>query len=75
MTWMPIEGITADQFRERLGRDPEDDDLERVNCESAGLIGHRRCGWCHTHKAPLFQCACPPAIRFMQTWNETPHDR
>jgi hypothetical protein len=37
--------ITAEHFRERVGREPENDDLERSNCPKAGEPGHFCCGW------------------------------
>lgn len=37
--------ITAEKFEERTGYPPEDDDLERCNCEVAGTMGHFMCGW------------------------------
>lgn len=37
--------ITREKFIEATGREPEQDDLERVNCKQAGEIGHLCCGW------------------------------
>lgn len=37
--------ITAEIFKEKTGKDPVDDDLERANCSSAGELGHFHCGW------------------------------
>lgn len=50
--------ITEKYFTERVGRPPEQDDLERVNCSQAGEIGHWSCGWCATHDLPVFMCGC-----------------
>lgn len=50
--------ITAKLFEERMRRAPQDDDMERVNCEKAGELGHWGCGWCATHDLPQFQCGC-----------------
>ena len=47
--------ITADKFKEATGLDPENDDLERCNCEKAGEPGHYCCGWCE-HNKPVFMC-------------------
>lgn len=49
---------TADDFKRATGREPQQDDLERVNCDQVGEIGHMTCGWCHTHNAPAFWCEC-----------------
>lgn len=45
-------------FRLRTGRWPQQDDLDRVNCKEAGVIGHGSCGWCEVHKWPRYQCLC-----------------
>jgi len=37
--------ITREQFLAATGREPEQDDLERANCDKAGAIGHSCCGW------------------------------
>ena len=50
--------LTEEEFIERTGRAPEDDDLERVNCELAGQAGHWACGWCDAHNGPQFECGC-----------------
>jgi len=47
--------ITADQFRQATGRDPEQDDLERVNCPNAGEVGHWGCGWDKRLNLPVFE--------------------
>lgn len=46
------------QFKARMGREPVDDDLERVNCPHTGAIGHWHCGWCPEHDEPRFECGC-----------------
>jgi hypothetical protein len=38
--------MTAEQFTKLTGHAPENDDLERVNCEEVGLYGHSQCGLC-----------------------------
>lgn len=50
--------ITAQQFEERFGVAPEQDDLERANCPEAGLAGHKQCGVCEKHQKPRFICGC-----------------
>lgn len=50
--------MTYVEFVKVVGRPPEDDDLQRVNCEVAGTTGHWQCGWCWTHNKPRFECAC-----------------
>lgn len=47
--------MTAEEFTARLGREPENDDLERANCEQVGTIGHQACGVCE-HGLPVFLC-------------------
>jgi hypothetical protein len=46
--------ITREHFIERVGREPENDDLERCNCSKAGQIGHWWCGWNTEHDLPQF---------------------
>ena len=43
-------------FEERVGREPENDDIDRCNCEDAGKPGHHACGWCPTCDQPRFIC-------------------
>ena len=47
--------ITAERFKEATGRDPENDDLERVNCPVVGGFGHFYCGWNHRLNLPRFE--------------------
>jgi hypothetical protein len=50
--------ISETQFYYATGRWPENDDMERVNCDKVGEIGHLCCGWC-VHEQPTFGClAC-----------------
>ena len=53
MYWLPI---TAAHFTERTGHQPEQDDLDRVNCPNEGATGHQQCGWCEDCDLPRFQC-------------------
>ena len=46
--------ITREKFIERVGREPEQDDLERCNCQHAGEIGHWGCGWNSERDLPQF---------------------
>lgn len=48
--------ITAEKFRERVGCEPVNDDLERCNCKDAGTAGHMMCGWCKERDRPVFEC-------------------
>ncbi len=50
--------LDAAAFETITGRPPVQDDLERVNCHSAGTIGHDLCGWCNDHGTPRFECGC-----------------
>lgn len=36
--------MTEEEFKEKTGADPIQDDLERANCEQAGQRGHWMCG-------------------------------
>ena len=47
--------ITEAEFKAATGNDPEDDDMDRVNCNVAGDVGHTSCGWCDIHNKPMFQ--------------------
>ena len=49
---------TGQEFEKRTTYKPEQDDLERANCEQAGTIGHWSCGWCVKHDKPRFMCGC-----------------
>jgi hypothetical protein len=46
--------ITREKFMTALGFEPEQDDLERCNCEKAGQIGHSQCGWDESRNKPRF---------------------
>lgn len=50
--------MNAEMFEEKVGRPPQHDDLERVNCPDAGKDGHWYCGWCLEHDLPRFECGC-----------------
>ena len=52
------EMITPIQFAQATGFNPEDDDMERVNCDRVGTKGHISCGWCDKHAKPRFLCHC-----------------
>jgi hypothetical protein len=49
--------ITAEQYEAAVGHPPEQDDLERANCDKAGQIGHFTCGWDHERNLPEFIAA------------------
>lgn len=50
--------ITEEKFLEIFGVPPILDELERVNCENAGEIGHFDCGICLECNFPNFSCQC-----------------
>ena len=54
--------ITEEMFTEVVGHSPENDDLERCNCEKEGEPGHYSCGWCTECNKPKFLCPCPLVI-------------
>jgi hypothetical protein len=49
------EEMTKEQFKELVGREDTQDDLERVNCPNAGEFGHSSCGWNYKHNCPMFE--------------------
>jgi len=50
--------MSSNEFKEKTGRSPRDDDLDRVGCSKAGQPGHQQCGWCSEHDLPRFECGC-----------------
>jgi hypothetical protein len=56
----PVEAhvYTAEEFEAMVGRPPQGDDLERVNCPHAGASGHLMDGVCLVHETPRFVCGC-----------------
>lgn len=48
--------FTRQQFEEMVGNPPKDDDLERLNCDRPGEIGHLACGHCSHCNKPRFIC-------------------
>ena len=50
--------MTPEQYQEKVGRLPEEDELDRVNCLKAGQLGHKNCGWCKFCDKPIFGCEC-----------------
>jgi hypothetical protein len=47
--------ITEMKFKAATGRLPEQDDLDRCNCNQAGQIGHFCCGWDAKANLPRFE--------------------
>lgn len=47
--------ITTEKFTAATGYPPMQDDLERVNCPSAGKMFHELCGWNKTLDKPVFE--------------------
>ena len=58
---MIVKEITAEEFEEKTGSPPIQDDLERVNCLRVGTPGHRNCGWCKICDKPAFYGLCTHA--------------
>jgi hypothetical protein len=50
--------MTEQEYFAKTGYKPVNDDLDRVNCDDAGLPGHWNCGWCDIHRCPRFSCLC-----------------
>jgi hypothetical protein len=49
---------TAEEFEAMVGRPPQLDDLDRMNCPNAGMVGHLMDGVCPVHEGPRFMCGC-----------------
>lgn len=47
---------TEQDFINATGHEPEQDDLERCNCEHKNEIDHQSCGICEEHNMPVFMC-------------------
>lgn len=55
--------MTEEEFKEKVGHYPIEDDLERVNCPKTGNtghqhLGHQHCGWCDICDKPMSMCSC-----------------
>jgi len=50
--------VTPEEFTAAYGREPQQDDMHRVNCSRAGNLGHSQCGMCEKHHMPRFMCGC-----------------
>jgi len=48
--------MNAEEFEQKTGNKPIDDDLKRVNCRWVGQVGHWLCGWCSRCDLPMFYC-------------------
>lgn len=59
---MTKEPITRARFRKATGFPPEQDDLERCNCDKVGQIGHFLCGWDFETERPRFWPKIPHTI-------------
>lgn len=46
--------VTRSQFKAATSFSPEQDDLERCNCDKAGQLGHFMCGWDEKRNLPNF---------------------
>ena len=46
--------MTTEEFTDLTGNAPEQDDLERVNCDIVGSLGHSQCGICEQCGYPRF---------------------
>lgn len=48
--------MSYDEFIQVMRFAPQQDDLERTNCEHAGRLFHAYCGVCAECKRPRFAC-------------------
>lgn len=46
--------ITVERFTQAVGRPPQDDDMDRCNCDFVGVTGHGSCGWDEEQNLPRF---------------------
>ena len=46
--------ITAEEFEIAVGRPPENDDLDRCNCDELTEVGHQSCGWDMETQQPTY---------------------
>lgn len=46
--------ITREMYIAATGYEPEQDDLERCNCNKAGEVLHQSCGWDSKRNLPVF---------------------
>lgn len=58
--------IDADTYTAATGRPPQDDDLDRANCDRAGDLGHLACGWDTTRNIPGY-AAATTSVRHART--------
>lgn len=47
--------MTVHEFEQHTGRKPQQDDMERVNCQTVGQPSHQCCGWNHRSKRPFYE--------------------
>jgi hypothetical protein len=57
--------FTTESFTQTFGQAPEEDDLERVNCDILDQAGHMFCGVCPEHNQPRFLCGCPTPFKII----------
>lgn len=58
--------VDADTYTAATGRPPQDDDLDRANCDRAGDFGHITCGWDTTRNIPGY-AAATTSVRHART--------
>jgi hypothetical protein len=62
--------ITKEYFTEKVGRAPEQDDLERCNCKDAGKVCHSQCGWNYERDLPVFMVGRTMDLKWRGVINE-----
>jgi len=50
--------FTKEEYTDKVGEEPTDDDLSQCNCAIVGIPGHTFCGWCEEHDKPRAVCGC-----------------
>lgn len=50
---------TIDDVTPYLLRQPTAEEMNKINCDQSGVIGHTLCGWCTKHDRPRLVCKCP----------------
>ena len=61
--------VTVEMFTKFVGRAPEQDDMDRVNCTHVGQMGHHFCGWNYAKNLPVFMAGEETYRQFVENSN------
>ena len=56
--------VSKEKYEKATGREPEEGELERCNCNKSGTAGHYMCGWCPVCDLPRQVCGGELAHHF-----------